>query len=477
MQLDNMPVNGRTLDRRQYGRIFATYWVTIAVTTLVTLFLGLAAATQQTVTYESTTTLYVSVRTGSSGATGDLLQGSNFAQSAMTSYADVVTTSHVLDQVIDELDLETSASALSLMLDVSSPTETVLLEITATHSDPEVAADIANTTGAVFTRVIENDLEISGDEQNSPVQVRPVDSASPAEQQNGPYYVRNGILGVFLGLILGAGIAVTRALLDTRIHATKSLEQFHGLPVLGRVPETPQIAEKPLIVHDSAQSQRAEAFRMLRTNLRFLSADEDVATYMVSSPMPAEGKTHIVANLAIVLAESGVRVTVVDADLRNPRLAQVMGLEGSAGLSDVLIGRATLNDVLQPWGRHHLNVLSAGQLPPNPSELVGSQSMRRLLGELEKISDYILIDAPPVLPVTDAAVISTRTNGTLLVVALDQTHWRELDQALQTFDNIDGRVLGLISNRDRTVSTSMYSDYTAADAAPQTPTTASRVRV
>src|SRR5690625_3976052 len=142
---------------------------------------------------------------------------------------------------------------------------------------------------------------------------------------------------------------------------------------------------------------------MLRTNLQF-SGSGGPETYLVSSAVPGDGKTHVVANLAIVLAESGARVTLVDADMRNPRVADVMGIEGSAGLSDVLIDRVSLNDVLQPWGMHDLSVLPAGQIPPNPSELIGSQVMRNLIRELEETADYVLIDTPPVLPVTDAAV-------------------------------------------------------------------------
>lgn len=439
----------RRVEMRNYGRVIAMHWGTVISVALAGLVFALIITTQTTPRYDSTTTLYVSVRAGNTGATGDLLQGSSFAQAAMTSYADIVTTALVLDQVVDELDLNIRSHELDSLLSVTSPAESVLLKITASHTDPETAARIANTTGNVFMHVLENDIESGSDGQNSPVQARIVDSALVPELRSGSFYIRNGILGVFIGALIGIGTAVLRHFFDTRIHSVQDLETFTGLPVLGRIPNEEHISRRPLIVHDDTHSQRAEAFRILRTNLQFLSTGESSDTFMVSSAMPGEGKTHTVANLAIVLAESGARVTLIDADLRNPRLAHVMGIEGAAGLSDVLIDRVELNDVLQPWGLRNLTVLPAGQIPPNPSELLGSKVMRDVIHELQSTSDYVLIDTPPVLPVTDAAVVSTLTSGTLLVMTIDQTKWREVEQALDAFDSVNSRLLGIIANREQ----------------------------
>src|SRR5699024_261761 len=150
--------------------------------------------------------------------------------------------------------------------------------------------------------------------------------------------------------------------------------------------------QRPLVVHDDPGSPRAEAFRTLRTNLQFIAHQDDKRIFVISSPTPGEGKTHVVANLAVVLAESGARVALVEADLRRPRLAQVMGIEGAVGLSDVLISRATLSDVLQPWGTDNLTVLPAGQIPPNPSEMLGFPEMHELLNELAEMNEYVLVD-------------------------------------------------------------------------------------
>lgn len=439
---------------RNFGQVLVKYWRSVVVIALVGLLLGVVLGTQTTTQYDSTTTLYISIRASSGGATGDLLQGSNFAQAAMPSYTDVVTTILVLQRVADELEIEVSPAELRTMLNVVSPSESVLLEITATHEDPHVAMHVADTTGAVFTNVVENDLEVSNSDHSSPIHVRTVDPASvPAQPASSPV-IRNGIIGGFLGIFVGLGLAALREQFDTRVHSAKDLERATSLPVLGRIPEEEKIKQHPLIVHPGALAGRAEAFRMLRTNLQFLCTPDQPETLVVTSAMPGAGKTHVIANLAIALDESGARVTLIDADLRNPRIANVMGIEGSAGLSDVLIDRVELSEVLQPWGLQNLQVLPAGQIPPNPSELLGSLAMRNLLSELEAVSDYVLVDTPPVLPVTDAAVASTFASGTLLVVALNQSKGREVFQALESLKTVDSRFLGFVTNRDAsTIST------------------------
>jgi capsular exopolysaccharide synthesis family protein len=206
----------------------------------------------------------------------------------------------------------------------------------------------------------------------------------------------------------------------------------------------PDAKTAPLIVHDAPQSPRAESFRALRTNLQFVGTHATTRSFLVTSAMPSEGKTTATANLAIALAESGTRVLLVDADLRRPRVADVMGIEGAVGLTDILIGRAEIDDVVQPWGRGGLDLLAAGSIPPNASELLGSEAMRALLDSLSSAYDVVLIDAPPLLPVTDAAVVSKLVSGVLVVAAANRTRGQQLSLALDSLDRIDSKVLGVI---------------------------------
>ena len=201
-------------------------------------------------------------------------------------------------------------------------------------------------------------------------------------------------------------------------------------------------------MHADPRNPRAESFRTLRTNLQFLAVNDESQkrgrSFVVSSAGPSEGKSTTTANLAIALAESGARVVLIDGDLRLPKVADYMGIEGGAGLTDVLIGRAEPTEVVQRWGRGQLYVIPAGKVPPNPSELLGSKAMGRLMDELHNHFDFILVDAPPLLLVTDAAVISKRTNGTILVAASGSTRKQALEMAVRTLDTAGGIMRGVI---------------------------------
>lgn len=438
---------GKLVDLHDYVRILSKHWMIVVASTLAGLVLALGISALMTPTYESSTTLYVSVRTDSGGGTDELFQGTSFAQAAVTSYVDVATTAIVLEQVQDELDADLTRDDLESLLTVNSPSDSVLMTITAQHSDPELAAEIVNVTSAVFIDVVENDIEIADEGETGPIQVRAIDPGVVPEDRISPNVPLNIAVGLIVGAAAGIGIALLRGILDTRIHTVSDIEEITTTPVVGRIAFDDDISQHPLIVHHDPKSPRAEAFRTLRTNLQFLGAGDGSRVFVVSSATPGEGKTHVVANLAIVLAESGARVALIEADLRKPRLAQLMGIEGAVGLSDVLIDKVTLDDVEQPWGTENLLVLPAGQIPPNPSELLGSSAMQQLLEEVEENADYVLIDAPPILPVTDAAVISAYTSGTLLVTAAGQTKRPELEQAIESLETVAGPPLGVIVNR------------------------------
>lgn len=177
----------------------------------------------------------------------------------------------------------------------------------------------------------------------------------------------------------------------------------------------------------------------------------------MTSSVPGEGKSTVAANLALTLAEAGSRVALVDADLRRPSVADYLGLEGAAGLTTVLIGQATLDDVVQPWGA--LAVLTSGQIPPNPSEMVGSRAMTWVLDELAERYDVVVIDTPPLLPVTDAAILARLTDGALVVAGANGLHRHQLTEALGSLERVGARVLGLVVNRVPDMLPEAYSYY------------------
>ena len=435
------------MELRDYLRILYANWVLILGTTLLGVAAAAAFSYLATPAYEAESRAYVSVRTETQ-ASGDLLQGSNFAQQNMTTFAELATTESVLSPVIEELELDRTEAELAEEVIVTAPADSTLLNITVRDEDPELAAEIANEVGAQLKTLVEEELESrDGEEDESPVQINTVQSASAPSDPVTPRIAVNILLGLLLGFVVGVGIAVLRHVLDTRIRSLEDIEAITDAPILGRIIDDPQAHKKPIIVHLDPKHPRAEAFRTLRTNLQFLDVDEGPKTYVISSAAPGEGKSTVSTNLAVALAETGLRVALVDGDLRKPRVDTYMGIEGAVGLTDVLIGRADLSDVLQRWGRSELYVLPAGQVPPNPSELLGSDTMQQTLDILSKSMDVVIVDAPPMLLVTDAVVIGAKTQGVILVAAVGSTHQQSLEAAVETLETAHVPLRGVVAKR------------------------------
>ncbi|WP_417510422.1 polysaccharide biosynthesis tyrosine autokinase [Microbacterium sp.] len=432
------------MELRDYIRILHKNWIVVVALLLVGLAGGAGYAFMQAPKYQASTQLYVSVRT-EGAATGDLVQGTTFARQMVTSYVDVIGTALVLDPVIDELRLDDTSASLASRISASTPLNTVLISITATDQDPLLAAEIADQVAVSFANVVQNDLERPDNAEGaSPVQITITDPAAVPTKPSSPNVPLLIALGSLLGLAVGIGFAVLRTVLDTRIHTLHDLEQISDRPMLGGIPHDPDAQKRPLIVHADPRSPRSEAFRTLRTNLQFLDVDSDSRTFVVSSAGPGEGKSTTTANLAIALAETGARVALVDGDLRLPRVADYMAIEGGVGLTNVLIGQMDVADALQKWGKNDLYVLPSGPIPPNPSELLGSTAMDKVLKPLEEYFDYILIDAPPLLLVTDAAVVGKKTRGVILIAASGKTKKPELSSAIRTLETAGVNLLGLV---------------------------------
>ncbi|CAH0129873.1 polysaccharide biosynthesis tyrosine autokinase [Microbacterium sp. Bi128] len=431
------------MELRDYLQILHRNWVLLLVATLVGGGLAVGVSFLQTPRYEATTKLYVSARSDAAGI-NELAQGTSFARQAVVSFVDVVNSSIVLERVIDQLRLDTTPDHLRSAVSASTPLNSVIISVTVSDPDPSTAAAIANSVGTNFSDVVVNTLERPQGETASLVRIETIEPALVPTTASSPNFPLTIALGLVAGLALGVILAVGRSVLDTRIHSRHDIEAVTDLPVLGGIPYDVGITKRPLIVESDRRSPGAEAFRSLRTNLQFVEVDGAARTFVVSSAGPGEGKSVTTVNLALALAETGAKVALVDGDLRLPRIAEYMGLEGGAGLTDVLIGRAALADVLQQWGKNKLYILPSGRIPPNPAELLGSEAMRRTIEALTTAFDYVLIDAPPLLLVTDAAVISRLANGTLLVAASGSTRKPQLSAAVEKLNTIGSRIFGVV---------------------------------
>lgn len=445
------------MELRDYLRVLQRHWRWVAVPLLLCVGGAATLTVLATPLYRASSQLFIS--TTSQSSVSDLAEGSSFTFRQVTTYADLVTAPVVLQPVVDSLGLDEDPEQLAARISTDVPDNTVLIDVRVIGENPERAALIANTVAEQFTSTVD-ELEQSDTQGVSPVKASVVRPARAPESPVSPNPSRNLALGLSLGAMLGVAAALLRDVMDTRIRGAADLERVADLPVLGGIAFDRDVARNPLISDAADHSPRAEAFRAVRTNLHFIDAVEQPRSLLITSCLPREGKSTTVLNLAMTLAAAGSEVCVVEADLRRPNLVERMGLESGAGLTTVLIGQASLDDVLQP-SRSHLMALGAGAIPPNPSELLGSPAMRTLLEELRDRFEYVVIDAPPLLPVTDAAVLSKLVDGTILVVGAGIVHRHQLLSVLATLDGVDARVLGLLMNRLPVAAAQDYGYYHA----------------
>ncbi|WP_161965064.1 polysaccharide biosynthesis tyrosine autokinase [Ornithinimicrobium cerasi] len=273
-----------------------------------------------------------------------------------------------------------------------------------------------------------------------------VDQPTRSSQPVSPNPTRNLAIATLAGLMLGLAYALGMQALDTRLRSTADIESVSDRPVLSAIPVLPTgPAAASHYVETDPFGPQAEAIRKLRTNLVFVDVASDAGhSFVVTSSLSAEGKTTTVVNLGMAMAESGRRVLVLDADLRHPSVASELGLEGAVGLTSVLASDARAEDVIQRWRDTEMYVLAGGEIPPNPSELLGSRAMERLFKQFLRDFDFVLVDSPPILPVTDALVMSRLTGGLLMVVSAASTRRRHLQEALRTLETADAEVSGFV---------------------------------
>ncbi|MBF4457325.1 polysaccharide biosynthesis tyrosine autokinase [Pseudoclavibacter sp. VKM Ac-2867] len=445
------------MELRDYLRILHKNWIIILICTLAGVAAGAGASLLVSPRYSSTAELYVSVRSSDGAVAQELNQGTTFARQAVQSYTSVVDKEIVTSRVIEELGLDLSPSQLASKITAVNQTGTVVIEISVEDGDPAMAATLANSVASNFIEVIVDELEKPDGASPSLVKIEPVQSATPAATPISPRVPLNIAIGAVIGLLVGIAVAVLRQVVDTKVRSTHDIAQITDRPIIGTITFDPDAGKRPLIVHEEPKSPKAESYRALRTNLRFMDIENTRHSFVVTSSLPSEGKSTTSANIAIALAEQGAKVVLVDGDLRKPKVATTMGVDGSVGLTDLLSGRAEPKDVLQRWGRGRLYVLPAGRIPPNPSELLGSHTMQQVHDQLLAEHDYVIIDAPPLLLVTDGAVLSELAHGTLLVVASGQTPRSALAGAVAQLEGIGSEVSGIVVTKVPTKGPDSYA--------------------
>jgi polysaccharide biosynthesis transport protein len=306
----------------------------------------------------------------------------------------------------------------------------------------------------LYANLVESAQELRTREALQTANAYPVKLAGPAAQVQ-PRPVRNGILGLALGIVVGIGLAFLWEALDTRIRSAEEIIERLRLPLLGRLPAPPRrlSSKNRLAMLEEPNGAQAEAFRVLRTNLEFVNLERGAKTVMITSAVEAEGKSTTAANLAVALARAGKRVALVDLDLRRPFVDRFFALNGHPGITQVALGYSTLDEAMTPFavlgqengdgrnGNGHakveclVDILRSGTIPPDPGEFVGTQALAGILEQLRERVDVVIIDAPPLLHLGDAITLSARVDAMVLVTRLNvlrRPMVNELHRVLQT---------------------------------------------
>lgn len=432
------------MDIRDYTRVLRRNWLLITAIALGGLLLAGLASVLIKPTYTSQTQLFVAAQT--SGTLADLQQGNTFSQARVQSYVKTVTTPVVLQPAIDSLGLSISPEELATRVQATADVNTVLINISVSDASPAQAKAIAQAVANSLIAAVDT-LEKPKSGGPTAVALSIITPAQTPSTPSAPNTRINLLLGVLLGFAVGITTAILRTKLDTRVRGEADLRQVTSAPLLGGIAFDPDATRKPLLTQSPQQSPRAESYRQLRTNLQFANVSGRAKTILVTSSVPGEGKTTTATNMAIALAQAGQTVCLVDADLRRPMVGEYLGLDKTIGLTTSLIGEADVNDVLQPWGDENLFVLTSGSIPPNPSELLGSDEMKFLLNRLEDAFDTVIVDTPPLLPVTDAAVLAHHAGGVVLVVGSQKLKNLDLEKALKALELVDANLLGVVLNQ------------------------------
>jgi len=507
------------LDLRSYLNILKRWWwLLVIVTALAAVISFLVSTFLIERVYEARTILLIQTPDTQTSDYTSLITSEKLANT----YSQLMTTRPVLVDVINRLNLKKTVEGLRNSITIRPIPNTQLIEVKIRNSDPGMAAQIANTLASVYVeqhqamqayrfkeskqritnqlaqldqqskdtktmldtvssnpdKQVEKDIlqvllgqyrqnytnlmqiyeEIQLTEASATASIIQMENAYPPEKPVSPRVSMNTILAAVVVFVLVMGTIVLFESLDNTIKKSEQVTLKLHLPVLGSITGHSFEPGKPVTITQPRASV-AEAFRTLRTNIQFANVDSPIGSLLITSPMLGDGKSTVASNLAIVMAQSGQQVILIDADLRRPRLHAIFALKNRPGLSRMFVQQdVPLSEALQATEVPGLSVLTAGYLPPNPLELVGSDRMNMILHQAQEQADIVLIDAPPVSAVSDAAVLAKRMDGVLLVISVGKT---QIDASQETLDQLNRagtKIIGVVLN-DKKAKKSRYYYY------------------
>ena len=433
---------GEHVQPRHYLSIVRRRGWIVALAAIAAATSGFALSSRRAPIYVAQAKVFIGPGTDGTGDLASALNEITLSGEFLTSYAEAIKSRPLAGQVVSQEKLPFSPQALAARVSTVVVTNTRIIVVSVSDSDPARAQRTVNTLATDF--VSSSAVEFGG---KTGVLASVLEPALAPTSPVSPKPKRDAALLGFLGLSLGLGCAVLLEQIDNRILSRDDVELAFGpLPILAAIPEASGSRKRTLFFTENKNSHVGESFRILRTNAQFFSMNEPLGRVLVTSPHGKDGKTTVAVNLAASLAASGLRTVLVEADLRRPCASTYFELPPAPGLSDVLVGRSEVSEAIRATGVANLRLVPAGTVPPNPSELLGSKLMVSILDELAADGSVVVLDSPPALVVTDAAVLAAQMDGIVLVVRAGRTHRDGAREVKRLFERIGAPVLGVVIN-------------------------------
>jgi non-specific protein-tyrosine kinase len=440
------------MELKQYWNLILRNLSMVTAFTLIFGFLGLIISFLTPKMYSAESQLFVSTPTSIVDIAA-MAQGSNFSQQRVISYARVVSGPATLVPVISDLKLKMTPSELAKKISASAPLGTVLLNIEVRDSSPIRAAAISNAVAIQFGETIKS-IELPKFGDSTGVKATVIKSAVIPSSPSSPNTKLNLLSGLLLGFIIACIIGVIRQVFDSTV---KNVQHLHGAPLLGTIDFDEAAQDSPLISSVSNYSIRSEAFRHLRTTVKSIGKSSDLQVLAVTSAFPGEGKSTTSINLAISFAQTGLKVALIEADLRRPSFSKYLGVFAShseAGLTGALDlmknknRKVKIESLLKTFGSREDQIewLSSGAIPSNPAESLEMDEFDQFLSKLRSEYDLVIIDTPPLLPVTDAAIVGAKCDGVIVVARAGSTKVNALGGVIEILNGVGANVLGVVIN-------------------------------
>ena len=426
-----------------YGRaIRRSWWIVIAVTVL---FVGCGAALTQRLRPESQSTVTFFVRTPAEQVSS-ANAGDQFSQRRIKSYLQLIESRRLSELVVADTQLPVTVDDVMGNVTAQSDPDTVLLTATVTDPSAERSLIIAESVARQFVSMV-SELETPSGTTVPMATLLVTSAASTTPNPLAPrLYVNLGV-ALFAGLLVGICLALLREAFDRTVRDRSALEELTGSRVLGLVPFESDAKRRPLAIRHGSQSIRAEPYRYLRTNLGSIGAGAGPQVILVSSSIAGEGTSTTCANLAAATVEAGRTVLIVDGNLRRPRLDEYLHVDGEIGLSSILTGDSDLDAVLQSSDPvPGLAVLASGEIPVNPSALLEQHPLNEIMQRATSRFDVIIVDSPPLLSVSDAALWAGKADGVLLVVRYGAVSCGQVSNAVDALRVAKAPLLGVVMN-------------------------------